>query len=251
MRARSAAILGQLGDLVTIVVPTRDEERNVPGFLDSIPAGIPLIAVDASVDDTPRLIRTLRPRGTRIVRHPGGIALARDIGARSVRTPWILFTDVDIAFAPEYFDRLAEHIRRSDGGCGADCWYGPKLSADLFRGYYARFSRGQALLDRLGVPAASGSNMLVRRAAYRAVGGFDTELPCNEDSELGWRLARAGRRVRFARDLVVFARDHRRISDGRWRKSVHTALRCSLLYSRILPRSLRTHDWGYWSRTRT
>lgn len=235
-----------LGQRVTVVVPTRDELENIGSFVASVPLGVPIVAVDASRDETPARLRALRPRDCRVIEHPGGIAIARDIGARAARTQWIVFTDVDVSFAPGYFDALARRI----GDGSVDAVYGPKLSLDEHRRLYSRFSRGQALLDGLGIPAVSGSNFAVRRDTYLAVGGFDLGLTCNEDSELGWRLARAGRRIAFAPEIVVHARDHRRVEAGRWRKTLHTALRCTLLYTHTMPAAWRSSDWGYWSRTR-
>jgi cellulose synthase/poly-beta-1,6-N-acetylglucosamine synthase-like glycosyltransferase len=106
-------------------------------------------------------------------------------------------------------------------------------------------------LDRLRIPAASGSNLLVLAQAFAAIGGFDTELPCNEDSELVWRLARRGYSFKFEPELVVWATDHRRLRRGRALKAMHTLARCGLLYFDLLPKAWRSHDWGYWSETRS
>jgi hypothetical protein len=93
--------------------------------------------------------------------------------------------------------------------------------------------------------------MLVTSAAFAAVGGFDTSLSCNEDSELGWRIARAGFAWRHEPSLVVFATDHRRLRRERpLRKTLHTVLRCTSLYLNLIPRRWRSHDWGYWRAVR-
>lgn len=225
---------------LTIVVPTRNEAGNLPGFLASLPPDIPLILVDASDDVTPDLALALRPARTLVLRFPVNVTRARQIGAEAADAPWLLFTDADIAFAPDYFARLARRLAT------ADAVYGPKRSDAGYRAYYAWFARGQALLHRLGVPAVSGSNLLVRAEAFRAVGGFDLDLSVNEDSELGWRLKRRGWRVEFAPELVVLERDHRRLRRGVWAKTFHSLARCALLYAGVLPRRLRRSDWGYW-----
>ena len=128
--------------------------------------------------------------------------------------------------------------------------FGPKLSADEYAGHYRRLAIAQGVLARLGIPAASGSNMLVTAEAFAAVGGFDTLLSCNEDSELGWRIARAGFQWRYERRLVVFATDHRRLRRGALRKTLHTVFRCSSLVLGLIPRRWRSHDWGYWRAAR-
>jgi GT2 family glycosyltransferase len=54
------------------------------------------------------------------------------------------------------------------------------------------------------VPWAVAALLLVRRDAWDAVGGFDErQFMYAEDLDLGWRLTRAGRHVRWAPDAVV------------------------------------------------
>ncbi len=226
---------------VSVILPTRNEAQNIAPFLSSLPADLSLIVVDASEDNTPALIAELRPQHTQIIRSAARIAEARQIGAAAAETNWLLFTDVDIAFAPDYFTRLAT----CDDRCGVI--YGVKQSLDDFAGYYRWFRRGQWLLHRLGIPAATGSNLLIRRDALTACGGFDLHLPVNEDTEIVWRIQRQGFRICFVPDLIVYERDHRRLRRGVLRKTAHTLTRGLFLYLNILPARWRNADWGYWA----
>lgn len=225
---------------LTVIVPTRNEVRNIPGFLASLSPLVKLIIVDASQDATADLSMTLRPDHTTIISHPGRIAEARQMGAETARTPRLLFTDADVIFAPDYFERLSLYD-------GYEACYGPKLSKDSFIRYYRWFGHGQHLFQAMGVPAVSGSNMLLSRRAFLQAGGFDLRLTCNEDSELGWRIKREGYRITFAPDLVVYARDHRRLHLGLTRKTLHSLTRCLLLYLNLIPARWRSRDWGYWA----
>jgi glycosyltransferase involved in cell wall biosynthesis len=227
-------------DEISLILPTRDEQNNIGAFLDSLPRELHLIVVDASSDGTPDLIEHLRPDNTLVLREPSTVTEARQIGSSAARTDWLLYSDADIVFPDGYFSRL-------QGLDACDVYYGPKLSTERFRRYYRVIASGQRLSDRLGIPAASGSNLLVRRSAFLAAGGFDLQLNCNEDSELVWRMKRGRHRVRFCPELVVHATDHRRLERGRMRKTLHSLARCSLLYTGLLPRRWRGHDWGYWT----
>lgn len=225
---------------ITVIVPTRNEAKNIGTFLSSLPAWVPLIVVDASSDQTPEIVARLRPGRTQIIRRRCSIPEARQLGAEAARTEWLVFTDADVTFPPHYFDRLGLHSDQ-------DCLYGSKLSRDRFVRFYRWFSYGQQICHRLGIPAATGSNLVIRRKALFAVGGFDPELICNEDSELAWRIKRAGFRVRFASDTPVYATDHRRLERGLLRKVLHSLTRCVLLYTDLAPSRWRSGDWGYWS----
>jgi glycosyltransferase involved in cell wall biosynthesis len=225
---------------LTVIVPTRNEIHNIPTFLRSLPPEVALIGVDASQDDTATMMLALRPDQTLVIRHSSQITEARQIGAEAARTPWLLFTDADVVFAPDYFERLLTFQ-------GYDAIYGPKLSRDDFMSYYRWFGRGQQVLQQVGIPAVSGSNLLVSRRALNGAGGFDLRLTCNEDSELGWRIKQRGYRITFAPDLVVYARDHRRLRLGLARKTLHSLTRCLLLYLHLIPARWRSRDWGYWA----
>lgn len=227
---------------LTIIVPTKNEEKNIKRFLDSIPPGIPLIVIDASDDRTPEIVVAARPGGTRILWNPGNIATARQQGADIARTEWLLYTDADMMFAPDYFEQLQSmNVSSQVGGIS-----GAKSSCGRFRIYYACFSAAMAFLCRVGIPAASGSNMLVRRRALVAAGGFDKRLDCNEDSELIWKIQTKGFKVIFNGKLSVFEMDHRRLEQGACRKTLHSIFRCFLLFSGLLPDAFRGHNWGYW-----
>lgn len=224
---------------LSVIVPTRNEAHNVGRLLAFLPATVRLIVVDASTDDTVRRVRHMRPNLTTVLRRAANVTAARQAGAEAARTPWLLFTDADGAFAPGYFERLSQRP-------AASAIYGPKLSTTEFNNYYQWLARGQQWAHRLGIPAVSGSSVVVQTEAFWAVGGFDLSLTCNKDSELGWRLKRSGFRVEFDPALKVWAHDHRRLRRGVAAKTAHTFLRCFLLYCNLLPRAWRTHDWGYW-----
>lgn len=228
---------------VTVVVPTKNEEANIERFLASVPPMVELVVVDSSTDATPDIIETVRPDRTVVIRAKANIPIARQIGADAARTPWLLFTDADVVFADGYFDRLRQ--RQLPDRCGGIV--GAKNTVDGFDLYHRWFVRGQGALMAFGIPAASGSNMLISAEALRSVGGFDRQLTVNEDTEIMFRLRRNGWPIDFRPDLVVRAFDHRRLEAGLARKVGHGALRNTALYFGWFPERVRQNDWGYWS----
>ncbi|MBN1312932.1 MAG: glycosyltransferase [Anaerolineae bacterium] len=225
---------------LTIILPTRDEARNILTFLASIPPDVPLIVVDSSCDETPHLIAEARPHNTAILHRQATVTEARQIGAAEAITDWLLFTDADVRFATDYFYRL-----RTWNNEGAI--YGAKLSSGEYAAYYRWFVWGQGLSHRIGIPAASGSNLLIRRSVFDAVGGFDLSLTCNEDTEIAFRIQREGYQVDFEPDLAVYETDHRRLRRGVIRKTLHSLVRCLLLYFNLLPADWHASDWDYWN----
>lgn len=228
---------------LTVVVPTRNERGNIGRFLGSLPPEVALVVVDWSDDDTPEQARRRRPEHTTIIRAPVNIAAARQLGYQAASTRWVLFTDADVVFGPDYFGRLA-HVELDPAAAGI---VGVKGTAEGYDRYHRWFVRGQASLMALGVPAATGSNMLVRRDVLDQLGGFDPELSVNEDSELMFRVRRRGHLVTFRPDLAVLSFDHRRLDAGVLRKVAHGAVRNTALYLGLFPGRVRRSDWGYWA----
>jgi glycosyltransferase involved in cell wall biosynthesis len=231
-------------DQVCLIVPTKDERQNLPGLLQTIPPEVELLLCDASTDGTGELALRIRPRNTRVILAPGTIAAARQLGAEQTARKLLVFSDADVTFAEDYFARLVVP-GTWDAVCGA------KLSLGDFKRYYRLVCTAQQLTFRLtGVATASGSNMVISRAAFTQLGGFRPELPCNEDTELFLRAQRLGLRVRFDPQLIVWAHDHRRLRRGLLVKSLHSLSRNLMIYAtcrrRRLPDLLK-HDWAYWS----
>ncbi len=227
---------------VSVIVPTRNEIHNITMFLASLHPAVELVVVDASDDGTDRLIEELRPERTHIVRSRARIAPARQIGAQAATGQWLIFTDADVCFEPDYFAYLSSSLK-------GDAFYGPKYATAAYPNYSQFFNASQRIIHRVGIPAASGSNMGLRRDVLQKVGGFRLDLPVNEDTELMMRVRRRGFRVNYVRELAVRSIDDRRLDCGVAFKTFHSLGRNLLLLTNLyipVPRRWLRHDWGYW-----
>jgi N-acetylglucosaminyl-diphospho-decaprenol L-rhamnosyltransferase len=148
------------------------------------------------------------------------------VGARTF-APWLLIANADVALEPAALDALlaageadpaagaiAPRLVLPDGGMQHSVFAFPSLAlaAAAATGIGrslprlgARFLLPGTLEPRARVvPWAVAALLLVRRDAWDAVGGFDQrQFMYAEDLDLGWRLTRAGRHVRWAPDAVV------------------------------------------------
>ncbi len=230
-------------DQLTVVVPTKDEAANIGPFLDSLHPDVALVVVDASADDTREIIRQRRPSAV-VIQDGGSIPEARQIGLEAAVTDWVLFTDADMSFGDDYWKGWQRLYLGTDVGAVQ----GAKLSADDdFKTYYKLFSLGIRIMSWIRVPAGSGSNMIFRRTALLDAGGFDPALTANEDIYALWSVRRAGWRVPFAGGLKVYERDHRRLEQGRLRKTLHGWVRPLMLMTGLGDDRVRQSSWGYWN----
>lgn len=156
-----------------------------------------------------------------------GFGAAVDLVASRTSSEWIAPANADIALRPRALEALvaaggdprtavvAPRLVLPDGGTQHSVHPFPTLrfviafNLGLARvsGRFARaaYLQGHFDPDRPGsVDWAIGAFLLVRRSAFAEVGGFDAaQWMYAEDLDLGWRLARAGYRTRYAPEAHV------------------------------------------------
>ena len=98
--------------MISIIIPTLDEERSLPGLLDAIQqqgAEHEVIVVDGGSKDRTREVARAHKVQT-LVSHPGrGAAVC--IGARESRGDVLLFLHADSTLLPEHWTKLAMCFR--------------------------------------------------------------------------------------------------------------------------------------------
>jgi GT2 family glycosyltransferase len=230
---------------VSVVVCTRDRPEDLRRCLASIAACDPrpaeVIVVDnaPSTDATSALVREF-PQ-VRYLREPRpGLSHARNAGARAASGDVVAYTDDDVEVRPDWVGSLAGPfadpsvacvtgiVIPADLGSAAACTFefdvggfGRELAARRFDAGFLRRRWWQSPdVWQIG----AGANMAIRRSALAQVGLFDTRLGagasgCSEDSELWFRLLRAGLACHYDPGVVVF---HHHRSD---RASLHRQLR--------------------------
>jgi len=194
---------------LSIIVPAFNNGNYLAPCLaalrESLPTAAELIVVDdASTDDTPAVAAAA---GACVLRMPrnGGPGAARNLGAQRARGHVLLFVDADVVVAPGALARV-ERAFVDDPDLGA--LFG---SYDDDPPWPSLVSRYRNLLHHFvhqeGDPNAGtfwAGLGAVRRAVFLAVGGFDAARfprPSIEDIELGYRIRRAGHRIRLDRGL--------------------------------------------------
>lgn len=207
--------------LVSIVVPARNEERDLGACLRSLAAQdwprTEIIVVDDRSED-----RTLEVARAALAGHSAarviageprpaddwiGKSWALDRGVRAAKGEWLLFSDADIVHHPQTLTRAMESARAAKLDAISilpiiECrsvW--EKMLMPLF-GMLAMLLEP---LDRTNRPGAeesrfSGAFILVRRAAYDAAGGHAAvRADILDDLALARRLKAAGSAIRLVR----------------------------------------------------
>jgi GT2 family glycosyltransferase len=169
------------------------------GALATAPADELILADNAGVVPLADGVTVVEATGEQSPSH------ARNAGARRATREWILFLDADCAAPGDLLDRFFAAPVAADVGALA----GAVVPAAGGSGLAVRYGAAKSFLDQDAhlahpyMPRAVAANLLVRREAFEAVGGFYEGVRAAEDTDFSWRLQRAGWRLEGRRDAVV------------------------------------------------
>jgi len=202
--------------LVSVIVPAKDEEANIGAALETILAqdypDLEVIVVDdRSSDGTAEAVRRAAARDGRVrlleVKElaPGwfGKPHAMHTGARAARGEWLLFVDADCRQAAHSV-RVGVEFCASEGGEMLSLW--PVLEMHGFWENAVQPVAGSVLVGwfrpgwvndpKKRAAFANGQYILIRRATYEAVGGYEAvRTKVVEDIALARRVKRSGHRL--------------------------------------------------------
>ncbi len=215
---------------VSIIVPARDEERNIRTSVESLlaqdyPNFAVIVVDDGSTDATPQILDDIasqhpcgyRLRVLRVETLPNGWAgkpHALHTGARIARGSWLLFTDADTCHAPTALrTALRIALAHSDDllSLGTrqelpDFW-GRVIMPLVYMGISMMYPPRQVNDPHSKVAIANGQFILLRRATYDQIGGYGSpalRATVLDDRDLAQAVKHSGGRLEMVdgRDLV-------------------------------------------------
>ena len=193
--------------MLSIIIPTLNEERYLPRLLDAIKlqdfSDYEIIVSDAGSSDKTAAIA--QDFNCRLIvdsehRHPGW---QRNIGAKAASGDILLFLDADSCLQPRFLsEAVSEFTSRNLTVAGFAIEFNPNsFLYSLFAFCFNIFLR----LRQYYSPSAVGAGLLARKSVHDQAGGFDTSVLLVEDYDYCVRLARFGRfRIIKSHNYIVF-----------------------------------------------
>jgi GT2 family glycosyltransferase len=196
----------------TVVLPTIGRPDLVRQCLDSLAACEPraaeVLVVDSSVDEgVASVVRDFGEFVRRIHCAERGLGTAFNLGLREARNEIVLLTNDDCTVEPDWVERGIAHVTAHANAIvtGRVRPFGdPDVVPSTIDDGVAREYRGK------GAFVLFTQSMALRRSPLLEFGGFDGRVrPSAEDNDLSYRWLRAGRRIRYEPDFVVWHHDWR------------------------------------------
>lgn len=195
-----------------LVVCTRSRahlfERFLLPSLASAAAGRRTVVVDQSDDDATRALLD-GVAGVSLITSPPGLSCGRNAGVSATTESIVAFSDDDVTLPPSWLDLIVASF--DDDRVGAVLGRATSPAGELLSGA----SAGVYEWPRNPFGLGSGFNMAFRRAALDAAGPFDEKLGAGtpigaaEDSDMIYRVMRAGFLVRCVDEPAVVHHDWR------------------------------------------
>lgn len=173
-----------LEDKITIVIPCKNEEDYIPHLLNHLKqqniGNTKIIIADISTDNTRYAIHRNKGDLNIEIIKGGPVSIAKNNGAKLVKTPYILFIDSDVRFFSNTV--IADTVNELETnnldliGLYAKC-YDDSIRAKIGFGLFNVIND----MMKRWVPFAVGAYMLTRRDKFEEFGGFPAKYETSED----------------------------------------------------------------------
>lgn len=190
-------------DKVTIITVCYESTHVLKNMLSSIPNGVEVILVDNCSKDLPLLRSIARNYNSKLIELKENIGFGRacNIGAKGIKTPYLLFLNPDTELTESTLIALVEAAEKYPDAVALNPAIRDKNGSEYLK-------RGSVLIPRrkwhprgwpredCEIPVLSGAALFVRRADFEYVDGFDPNIFLyHEDDDLALRLAKRGKLV--------------------------------------------------------
>ncbi|MFQ5442504.1 MAG: glycosyltransferase [Thermodesulfobacteriota bacterium] len=180
-----------------------------------------------------------------------GPASARNLGAREAKGAVILFTDADCVAGRDWIKEMTEPFRAGPEVTAVKGAYRTEQKSLVARFAQLEFEERFELLKKTpSIDMVDTYSAAYRREVFLETGGFDTNFPVanNEDTELSYRLSKAGHKMVFNPRAVVCHLNHpdslRRYARlkfwrGYWRMAVYRRFPDKMVKDHYTPQTLK------------
>ena len=211
----------------SIIIPTLNEEKLLPGLLSQLNGqcfrnkhDIEIIISDGGSND--KTLEIARCKADKVVIHNGPgkqiIAQGRNLGAKSANGEILVFVNGDILFpdVQKFFEYVNRHFINSKYGamtCMVQVFPEEEIPSDRrFHRFYNGYFK---LLNRIGVGMGRGECQIIRKAIFEEMNGYNEKMAAGEDFDL-FRRIKKKHDILFTDSIMVYESPRRYRKIGYW-----------------------------------
>ena len=195
---------------VSLIIPVHNGGADFRRCLESVADAVPppneiIIVADGDTDGSRHVAEE---SGAHVITTstPGGPAKARNIGAHKAKSDILFFVDADVTVAKDAMNQVTAAFQGDQDLAAVFGSYDDEPFATNFLSQYKNLLHHY--VHQTARDEAStfwGACGAIRREVFSAMGGFDESYrqPSIEDIELGYRLKKAGHKIRLLKGLQV------------------------------------------------
>ena len=167
--------------MLSIVIPTYNEEKYLPKLLESIEKQNLknyeiIIADNSSTDNTRNIAKKYECRIVKGGRRPG---IGRNNGAVFAKGNWLLFLDADCCLEKGFLKGLLKEFKERELVV-ASCFLRPMSKRIVDKFYFSVFNNFIKLTEQM-YPTLGGACILVRKGIHNKINGFDKDVKILEE----------------------------------------------------------------------
>ena len=228
--------------MLSIIIPTLNEEKYLPKLLENIKKQIlkdyEVIVADAnSKDDTRKIARKYGCKITMGGNLPG---IARNNGAKKAKGDLLFFIDADCNIENDFFGKALREIKKRNlDVAGCHVW---PLSKRVFDNVEFGIYNSWIYITQLFYPNASGHGIFCKKEIHKKINGFDEKIKLSEDMDYVKRASKYGR-FGILKSVRVFTSVRRFEREGRLNLGLKLLL--SAVY-RMIFGEIKSDTFKYW-----
>ena len=212
--------------MISIIIPTLNEEKNIYALLRSIKSKVKgdyeIIVADAdSADKTAEIAEFFN---CKVVK--GGLpARGKNEGAKYAEGDLLLFLDADVFLPDNFFEKSLEEFYKRNVDIASFCVL-PNSESKFLAWAFDVFYNGPIKFLEESLPHAA-TGILVKKDLFFKLNGFDESIKLAEDHDLSRRAKKIGKSCGILRSEKVFVSTRRFEKDG-WVKTGLKYFLCEL-----------------------
>jgi glycosyltransferase involved in cell wall biosynthesis len=201
--------------MISFVIPAYNEEALIEGCISSIKreVSVPFEIIVVDNGSTDATAKVAARAGARVILEPlKGLTLARNAGQLAARYDLVAHVDADNVLPSGWIQAVQDTMYdRGVVACSGPLYYeGLSFYKRVVTEVFYVFAR----VAHKFLPMIQGGNFVMRRAAFKQIGGFDTSITFyGDDTDIAVRLAKIGK-IKFVPAMWIQSSPRRVQAEG-------------------------------------